>query len=274
VIALAGLLLAAAALSTPGTCFEPDRMVYVPAGPFFMGSSAEERQRAEALVSPAVRAKRWFDLEGQRQRLAPPAFCVDRQPVTQGEYAKFVAATGHREPGITREEYRRQPGVAHDYDREVTPYLWHDGQPPPGREDHPVVLVTATEANAYCKWRHPEARIPTEIYWERAARGDDGRIFPWGDAWDPARLNSAAGGPGGTTPVGRYPDGRSPYGLFDAVGNVGQWTGTPTADASRIVKGCAWDAEAGLCRPAFRHPRPLRTRDIVIGFRCSAPPAP
>jgi formylglycine-generating enzyme required for sulfatase activity len=272
-MSLAGLLLAAA-LAAPAACSEPERMVHVPAGTFWMGSDAAERRLAEALSSPAVRAARWFDLEAPRQRLSSAAFCIDRLLVTQADYAAFVRATEYRSPFIDREEYRRQGFLVHDYDRAVVPYLWRDGKPPPGREDHPVVLVSAGDAQAYCRWRHPAARVPTEIEWERAARGDDGRIFPWGNAWDPERLNSAAKGPGGTTPVGRYPSGRSPHGLFDAVGNVFQWTTKSTADTRRILKGCAWDDEAGLCRPAFRHARPIRTRHILIGFRCAAAPPP
>ncbi|MBI4241814.1 MAG: SUMF1/EgtB/PvdO family nonheme iron enzyme [Candidatus Rokubacteria bacterium] len=150
----------------------------------------------------------------------------------------------------------------------MTRYLWRDEHPPDGRADHPVVLVSAADVEAYCRWRHPEFRLPTEAEWEKAARGDRGWIFPWGNRWDPDRLNSAMRGPGGTTPVTRYPAGASAYGLFDAVGNVFQWTAS-TMDGRRVVKGCAWDDEPGLCRPAFRHGRPADSRHILIGFRCA-----
>lgn len=246
-------------------------MTSVAAGQFWMGSDAAERRLAYRLSSQAVREAGWFEAELSRQRQALGAFCIDRFLITQAQYATFVARTGHRLPGIQKEEYLRQGFLVHDYDREVAPYLWREGTPPAPLADHPVVLVSAADAEAYCRWRHPAFRLPTEAEWEKAARGDHGWIFPWGNRWDPERLNSATRGPGGTTPVTRYPAGASPHGLFDAVGNVFQWTAATFADGRRVVKGCAWDDEAGLCRPAFRHGRPPESRHILIGFRCAAP---
>ncbi|MBI3454527.1 MAG: SUMF1/EgtB/PvdO family nonheme iron enzyme [Candidatus Rokubacteria bacterium] len=264
------LLLASGLVTTAG-CAEPERMVPVRAGAFWMGSDAAERRLAYALSSPAVREAGWFEAELARGHVTLPAFCIDRLLVTQAEYAAFVARTGHRPPGIGRDEYLRQGFLVHDYDREVTRYLWRDGQPPEGLADHPVVLASAFDAEAYCRWRHPALRLPSEAEWEKAARGDAGRIFPWGDRWDPERLDSAARGPGGTTPVTRYPRGASPYGVLDAAGNVFQWTASSLANGRRILKGCAWDDDAGLCRPAFRHGRPAESRHILIGFRCAGP---
>ncbi len=258
-----------AALAAAAGCRDLPEMLRIDAGPFWVGSDAGERALADRLSSPAVREARWFDAELPRQRATLPTFCIDRLLVTQARYARFVAATGHRPAGISRPQYVEQGFLVHDYEREVAPYLWQGGQPPARLADHPVVLVSARDAEAYCRWRDPMLRLPSEAEWEKAARGADGRIFPWGDAWDPARLNSAARGPGSTTPVTRYPAGASPYGLLDAVGNVFQWTGTPLPDGRRLLKGCAWDDEAGLCRPAFRHGRPPGSRHILIGFRCA-----
>ena len=87
-------------------------------------------------------------------------------------------------------------------------------------------------------------------------------------------MNSAERGPGHTTPVTRYETGISPFGLFDPVGNVFQWTATASgARGQQVVKGCAWDDEAGLCRPAFRHTRPATSRHFLIGFRCAGVPS-
>jgi formylglycine-generating enzyme required for sulfatase activity len=202
-------------------------MVHVPAGAFWMGSDRAEREFAYTISSTAVRAAKWFDAELPRHRVI---FLV-----TQGQYASFVAATGHRPPGISKEAYLRQGFLVHDYDREVTPYLWRDGRPPSGRLDHPVVLVNALDAEAFCRWRHPALRLPSEAEWEKAARGDDGRAFPWGNQWDPDRLNSAERGPGGTSPIARYPAGTSPYGRYDAGGNVFQWTASALGDGRRVV---------------------------------------
>jgi formylglycine-generating enzyme required for sulfatase activity len=244
-------------------------MLVVPAGRFVLGSDADERAAAYAMSSEATRAARWFDAELPRQEATLPAFCIDRTLVSQRDYAAFVAATGHRVPGISKREYQDQGFLVHDYDRGVRPYLWRGGRPPHGREDHPVVLVDAADAEAYCRWRGPGLGLPTEPQWEKAARGGDGRRFPWGEAWDAARVNSAQAGPGGTTPVTRHADGASPYGMLDAVGNVFQWTSSRLPDGRRVVKGCGWDDEGSLCRPAFRHGRPASSRHILIGFRCA-----
>lgn len=252
-------------------CPDPSRMVLIPAGPFWMGSDEAERGFARSLSGEAVRATRWFDAELPGHRLNLPAYCLDRYPVTQGDYAAFVRRAGRTPPGITRSEYERQGFRVHDYDRTWARFFWQGDRPPAGWEDHPVVLVSALDAEAYCRGRG--LRLPSEAEWEKGARGADGRLFPWGDRWDPNRLNSAERGPGRTTPVTRYESGQSPFGLFDAVGNVFQWTATTVGDPPRrIVKGCAWDDEAGLCRPAFRHNRPPESRHILIGFRCAGEP--
>jgi formylglycine-generating enzyme required for sulfatase activity len=248
-------------------CPDGERMARIPAGPFWRGSDAAERRFASSLSSPAVREARWFDAELPRQRVRLDTFCIDRFLVTQSEYAAFVTTTGHRVPWISREEYLRQGFLVHDYDQAVTRFLWRGGLPPDRLEDHPVVLVSASDALAYCEWRG--GRLPTEAEWEKGARGPDGRVFPWGNRWDLARLNSDSSDHGMTTPVRHYPNGESPFGLFDPVGNVFQWTASSLADGRRVVKGCAWDDEGGLCRPAFRHGRPPESRHILIGFRCA-----
>jgi formylglycine-generating enzyme required for sulfatase activity len=245
-------------------------MIVIPHGSALLGSDQAERSLAYTHSSGPVREARWFEREVPRRRETLPDFCIDRFLVTQAQYAMFAAARRHPPPGISKADYLRQGFLVHGYEAEVTRYLWRAGRPPEDRLDHPVVLVSADDAEVYCRWRRPEFRLPTEPEWEKAARGDDGRIFPWGNEWDPDRLNSGVRGPGGTTPVGQHPLGVSPYGVFDAVGNVFQWTSSTLPEGRRIVKGCAWDDEPGLCRPAFRHGRPPESRHILIGFRCAA----
>ena len=246
---VAVILFVGPALGLPAAeCRDPSRQILVPAGSFWMGSDGRERALARV-----------------------DAFCIDRRLVTQTQYAEFVAVTRHRVPGIARAEYLRQGFLVHDYETEVIPYLWHGQRPPVGGGEHPVVLVSAADAESFCRWRDPHGRLPSETELEVAARGADGWIFPWGDAWDPDRLNSAGRGPGMTTPVDQYPAGASPYGMLDAVGNVFQWTRSRLADGRRVLKSCAWDDDAGLCRPAFRHGRPAVSRHILIGFRCREP---
>jgi formylglycine-generating enzyme required for sulfatase activity len=181
---------------------EPE-MVLILAGAFTMGS--DPGLDPEAL-----------DDEGPPHTLHLPDYYLAQTPVTNAQYAAFVQATGH-----------------------PAPYHWGGGSPSRRKELHPVVNVSWHDALAYCNWLAQATgkpyRLPSEAEWEKAARGDDGRIYPWGGQWDPARCNSREGGPGATiveekiyigdtTPVGAYPEGASPYGLLDMAGNVWEWT--------------------------------------------------
>ena len=102
--------------------------------------------------------------------------------------------------------------------------------------------VTWHDAVAYCQWLSQKTekpyRLPSEAEWEKGARGNDGRIYPWGNQWDAKRCNSEEGGKGDTTPVGAYPQGASPYGLLDMAGNVWEWT-------LSVYKGYPYDPEDG-----------------------------
>ena len=249
----------------------PESMVTVPAGDFWMGSTPEEREYGYRLDetlhgSTVARRQRWFEVE-TRRRLDLPVFHIDRNLVTNSDYARFVAATGHRAPFVSKlvwDGYR----LVHGYDR-VGKFLWRDGRLPAGRERHPVVLVSHADAAAYCAWR--EARLPTEPEWEKGARGTDGRYFPWGDTFDAGRLNSEDGGPFDTVPVGQYPEGQSPYGILDMAGQVFEWTSTSFRNEPPryVVKGGSWDDFPGVTRSAARHGRPPDLKHILIGFRCA-----
>ena len=117
-------------------------------------------------------------------------------------------------------------------------------------------------------------RLPTTAEFEKAARGDGGVAYPWGNAFDAERLNSNAHGAGDTTAVGSFPSGASPYGVLDTAGNVFQWTSTAgeggAGAATRIVKGSAWDDWGGVGRGASQHARPVAIRHVIVGFRCAA----
>jgi len=148
---------------------------------------------------------------------------VARTPVTNAEYARFVVATGH------------QP-----------PEHWKGMAPPDELRDHPVVNVSWHDAVAYAQWAG--MRLLTEQEWEKAARGIDGRLYPWGDEFDLARCNTHESGIGTTTPVGRYSPGfhpelveggDSPCGCADMAGNVWEWTasGWEPGSESRVLRG-------------------------------------
>ena len=267
------------------------RMVAIPAGPTIAGSTPEERDAAyrdyaRAAGHDAAREHHWFDRESDRHVLQMPAFQIDLMPVTQAQYAESVATGAVAAPTMDADTWRRQ-GFAQDFATQVARFAWHDGRPPAGREDHPVVLVTYDEAARYCEWRgHVRGeprRLPTAAEFERAARGPDGFVYPWGAAFDPSKLDSVAQGPGDTVAAGSYPEGASPFGVLDLAGNVFQWTATPWAadpgadrDPSNArstgemtVKGSAWEDYAGLGRGASAHGRGRGTRHVIVGFRCA-----
>jgi iron(II)-dependent oxidoreductase len=185
---------------------EPD-MIPVPAGSFIMGTRSEELDDLFILMK---KEKPSMPYE-QRLREAPQfeicvsAYEIGRYPITNGEYATFIASTG-REP----------------------PAHWESDKPPERLMNHPVVNVMWLDAVAYCEWlsrkTDKDYRLPTEAEWEKAARGTDGRRYPWGHKWNADLCNNVETGPKTTTPVGRFsPEGDSPYGCADMIGNVWEW---------------------------------------------------
>ncbi|MEX0923433.1 MAG: SUMF1/EgtB/PvdO family nonheme iron enzyme [Rhodovibrionaceae bacterium] len=257
-----------------GASAEPET-VGIPAGRFVQGSSPEQRDYAYTLDELATgsarsRDQRLYARELEPQWIELPAFEIAATPITNAQYAAFVEATGHPAPDVDQEtwlSYRQRLGY-----EATRPYAWNEGRPPEGRADHPVVLVDYEDALAYAAWLSEETgrtwRLPSEAEWEKAARGDDGRTFPWGNAWDPERLNTADEGPGETLPVGSFAEGASPYGLLDAAGQVAEWTASEQAPGRHFVKGGAWnDQGCGACRPSAREGRPDRQRNVDLGFR-------
>ena len=99
-------------------------------------------------------------------------------------------------------------------------------------------------------------------------------IYPWGNAYEPDKLDSAVKGPGDTVPVGQFTSGASPYGVLDLAGNVFEWTSTPMPDGKMTVKGSAWEDFAGVGRGASRHGRAQTVRHVIVGFRCAADAPP
>jgi len=176
-----------------------------------------------------------------------PEFLIDKAPVTNAEYGRFVAETGHKP-------------AEH----------WKDRTPPKQIADHPVTWVSWHDAVAYAKWAG--ARLPTEQEWERAARGIDGREYPWGE-WAEGRCNSTETGISGTTPVGQYsPEGDSPYGCVDMAGNVWEWTASEHEGGGHVLRGGAFVNEDWGVQCAFRSRRDPFDRDWDIGFRLVASP--
>ena len=248
--------------------------------PFIAGSDAAERDYGYRLDEAAyghsrTRERGWYDRERPRGTKSLDGFFITRTLITNAQYAAFVDATGHRVPDVDPETWRGYR-LIHPYER-TRRHAWTEGVPPPGREDHPVVMVSHDDANAYAAWLSAETgrawRLPTELEWEKAARGTDGRIFPWGDTYDPALLNSHDAGPFDTLPVGSFPAGASPYGLLDPAGMAFEWTASPGNPGRFLVKGGSWDdSGCGVCRPAARHSRPADIKHILVGFRLVVDP--
>ena len=250
-------------------------VIWIPPGPFIAGSDMPEREAAYRLDEAAyghtvTRDRGWYDRERERGTTPLDGYFITRNLITNRQYAEFVEATYRHVPEVDRETWDGY-GLIHPYKRTLA-YQWLEGTPPSGREDHPVVLVSHADALAYAGWLSEATglswTLPSELQWEKAARGTDGRRFPWGDDFRPGLLNSHDAGPFATVPVGSFPDGASPFGMLDAAGQVFEWTFTESRPGRYLVKGGSWDdSGCGVCRPAARHSRPAAIKHILIGFR-------
>jgi len=248
--------------------------IEVPAGPFIMGSDRAEREAAYRLDEAAyghARTRQWKWYENEpRRTVTTTAYRITTQLITNRQYLAFITATGHRVPDVDPGTWRSYK-LIHPFAR-TRRHAWAGHRPPKGRANHPVVLVSHDDARAYAAWLSKETgrvwRLPSEVQWEKAARGTDGRYFPWGNAYEPGNLNSHDAGPFDTRPVGLYPKGASPFGLMDAAGQVFEWTSTKAGKNRHRVKGGSWDDKGcGVCRPAAGHARPDHLKHILVGFR-------
>jgi len=255
--------------------FVAPSVIAIPAGPFIRGSDNNEREAAYQLDEKAyghrtTRRGRWYEGEYKRHTASTEAYAITRTPITNSDYARFLKETGRPPPRVDQKTWTAY-GFVHPFQR-TRKFSWVDSSPPKGRQRHPVVLVSHDEAVSYANWLSKKTgntwRLPSEAEWEKAARGIEGRRFPWGDKFDPTRLNSHDLGPFDTTAVGKYANGASPFGLIDASGQVFEWTATEGNAGHFIVKGGSWDDKGcGVCRPAARHTRPAKIKHILIGFR-------
>jgi formylglycine-generating enzyme required for sulfatase activity len=233
----------AAAQQAPRLPFEPET-VLVPAGPFLMGAQSDPEAPPE---------------ENPGHELTLPAFRMGSHPVTNRQYAAFL----QQESG---QEAPRKVG-------------WFLRSPPEDRLDHPVVGVTWDDAQAYCRWLSEQTgrtyRLPTEAEWEKAARGTDGRQYPWGETWQKGACNHAGEE---TTALGQFPGGLSPYGCQDMAGNVQEWTSTLWGDQRSTgafpypyqARDGREDAEATHLTRVYRVHRGGSYQDEQAQLRCSA----
>ncbi|MEO7909325.1 MAG: formylglycine-generating enzyme family protein [Roseiflexaceae bacterium] len=252
----------------------------IPAGAFLLGTPERD---LSALAKAYGGTRESYREESPQHTLMLSAFEIARIPVTNALYAAFVAATG-----------------AH------APSTWRAQQPSAALADHPVVDVSWDEANAFCGWLttatkdegrrmkdeeikdvllgHSSSvfRLPTEAEWERAARGIDGRAFPWAAAWDTTCANTRESGLAFTTPAGAYPSGASADACLDMAGNVWEWTASldllypyaaddgredPRAAGRRILRGGCYANPHGFARCACRFRLLPTVRNPFMGFR-------
>ncbi|MBI5787345.1 MAG: SUMF1/EgtB/PvdO family nonheme iron enzyme [Candidatus Schekmanbacteria bacterium] len=197
-LVLAGLIASIAVLSIQAevTADSPEGMVLIPAGEFTMGIDAV---RLEEISTSVEGMTKYLESATPACKVNLPAYFIDKYEVTNEDYKKFIGAAGH-----------------------AAPEDWEDGNFPAGKGKFPVAGVSLEDAKAYAKWAGK--RLPTEAEWEKAARGGDGRLFPWGEKFEKGCANTDEAGKGATVPVGSYEKGKSPYGVWDLAGNVWEWT--------------------------------------------------
>jgi formylglycine-generating enzyme required for sulfatase activity len=245
--------------------FDPDRwylpkedndgFIKIPAGEFWMGSDSKQDNEANEDEKP-------------KHQVRLGTYAIAKYPVTVAQYNCFAQETGY------------------SLDNNWKRFNLYD--------NHPVIFVSWEDAKAYCRWLAEKTgkpvALPSEAQWEMAARGTDGRIYPWGDDDIDSKRANYEGNIGGTSPVGIYPMGASCHGAMDMAGNVWEWVeddlydnykGAPNdgsawmddpRGANRVLRGGSWFNSAGICRAACRNWLEPGARDDYFGFRLALPP--
>ncbi|MGH1343622.1 MAG: formylglycine-generating enzyme family protein [Nannocystales bacterium] len=268
-------LLATCFMGCSSRATAPAGTVVVPTGPSWSGSTLETRAGAVEFLTAAYGPQSMEPLMRLRAEATPhsvqtAAFRIMAHPVTQGDYQAFATATGSAEPWIDATRWAEQE-TGFPY-ATAERFMWVEGKPAQARLRHPVVLVDRQDAERYCSWwgdlHGGLGQLPSEAQWNRAASGDEGTAFPWGDRHDPTRANTWETGVGDTTPVGAAPEDVSTFGVHDMAGNVFEWTRTRTEHGASILKGGSWSTSLVQARTAVRKPARDDLRHITIGFRC------
>jgi toxoflavin biosynthesis protein ToxD len=250
----------------PNKTAQLPEMVFVPEGECVLGTSGAQ---VLAMLQKEDWAKEWqdkglFQVEQPQHTVMLPAFRIAVAPVTTAEYQTFVWETGQK-----------------------VPKGWDGFRFPEEKGDHPVVNVSLQDAKAYCAWLGKTLgdtfRLPTEAEWEKAARGNDGRMYPWGEEFDPWRCNTLESAKNGTVPIRSYsPAGDSPFGCVDMAGNVFEWTSSLLAaypysqkvqadqanpNVKYVVRGGAWYYSHKLARCPAREGVMASYISPALGFR-------
>jgi iron(II)-dependent oxidoreductase len=239
-------------------------MLRIPAGQFQMGSNPDHVEQAADWCNCS---KRNFEDEQYLHKVHLDGYYIDQYEVTNQQFKAFVDASGY----VTDAEHKRETSTWRTLYTE-------------GKDNHPVVWMSWNDARAYCKWAGK--RLPTEAEWEKAARGTNARLWPWGNEWDADRLNSSVSGRKTTTPVGSFEDGASPYGAMDMAGNVWEWVNDwhaagyyqsgndhnptgPEGGEDRVLRGGGYNNGLHEVRCAHRHKGGQTGYAPDHGFRCA-----
>jgi formylglycine-generating enzyme required for sulfatase activity len=277
-------------------------MVFVPAGEFLMGSTDAEIEQVVASCSDCK--KEWFTSEMPQHIVYLNDYWMDQTEVTVGKFGKFIEETQFKTQADQQGWGYVYDTTANNWQKQMTNANWRYPNGPAegeGNASDPVVQVNWNDAQAYCEWAG--RRLPTEAEWEKAARGEKGRIYPWGDLPPAGNLVNFADknsvftyadknvddGYAGSAPVGSYPEGASPYGTLDMAGNVWEWVADwfdasyyqnspptdpsgPTEGSGRVLRGGAWDGAVRMVRAPNRIMLDPVYTISVFGFRCAATP--
>lgn len=192
----------------------PEDMILIPEGLFLMGSTKEDIAKLLEL-DRNIEAER-LENEIPQRKIHLNAYLIDKYPVTNAQYKKFIESGGYTQKAFWSDAGWQYIAQAKPLENKELDGVFQ------GESDCPAVNISWYEAEAYAAWAGK--RLPTEAEWEKAARGDDGRIYPWGNEFDKTRLNCAEAKIEKPTPVTNYPQGQSIYGCFDMAGNVWEWT--------------------------------------------------
>ncbi len=223
-------------------------MVFVPAGNFIMGDNSGDPD------------------EKPVHTIFTDAFWIGKYEVTNSLYRRCVEAGKCQLPNSVSSSTRESYYSNTQYD------------------NYPVIHIYWNQANTYCLW--VGKRLPTEAEWEKSARGNDRRIYPWGDTFDAKRLNSAQGERGDTVATGTYLDGKSPFGIMDLAGNVWEWVADwydesyyktsparnprgPSSGRLKVIRGGGWDTSSNHVRVTNRGSDDPFAHYYNLGFRCA-----
>jgi len=281
---------------------EANMLIEIPGGRFRMGLEEE-------LADEILNKEGWlgntlvWEMPAHEVEVAP--FHISQTPVTNAEYAEFVNTGGYANKdfwrasleeeaiygGSTPEDFERW--FVHSFEKwfarltdstnkALGPSTWKNGKPPPGKELHPVSGVSFHEAAAYCAFKG--WRLPTEAEWEFAARGTDGRIYPWGNEFDVCRCANRERNGSDTVPVNTLREGQSPFGVLHMSGNVAEWVAgffgpypgnellneelIEREEGKRIARN-TFGGHPAILRASYRVARNADDRPPGFGFRCA-----